>query len=349
MTHWLTPDGYNVMLRGLMGDAIKFTRIKYGNGTPGDGANDLKNPLLSLKIASATRSEKYVTLSVSFKNVELEITGFWATEIGIYVEDPDDSTKELCYCIWEETEVEKADYINPNVERLLASQYDFVVFVSEAKNVSAALGETLVYATVTELNNHKNDKNNPHKVTKEQIGLGNVENKALIDQTPTFATAKKLSDISSGEKMGSILGKIAKALSLLKSHLSDFNNPHKVKAADIGAAASTHSHNANDINDGTVIVQRGGTGRNEWTKNCIVFADGEKSLGQVSAPSEVSLLAQGPDSAPVFMKLSSLALFVTGNTPPTQKNLFWIDPTPVTGGLKYWNGTDWEHVPVAYS
>lgn len=89
MTHWLTPDGYNVMLRGLMGDAIKFTRIKYGNGTPGDGANDLKNPLLSLKIASATRSEKYVTLSVSFKNVELEITGFWATEIGIYVEDPD--------------------------------------------------------------------------------------------------------------------------------------------------------------------------------------------------------------------------------------------------------------------
>lgn len=86
MTHWLTPDGYNVMLRGLMGDAIKFTRIKYGNGTPGDGANDLKNPLLSLKIASATRSEKYVTLSVSFKNVELEITGFWATEIGIYVD-----------------------------------------------------------------------------------------------------------------------------------------------------------------------------------------------------------------------------------------------------------------------
>ena len=332
MTHWLTPDGYNVMLRGLMGDAIKFTRIKYGNGTPGDGANDLKNPLLSLKIASATRSEKYVTLSVSFKNVELEITGFWATEIGIYVEDPDDSAKELCYCIWEETEVEKADYINPNVERLLASQYDFVVFVSEAENVSAALGETLVYATVSELNNHKNDRNNPHKVTKEQIGLGNV-----------------LADITSGEKMGSILGKIAKALSLLKSHLSDFKNPHKVKASDIGAAASKHSHNANDINDGTVIVQRGGTGRNEWTKNCIVFADGEKSLAQVSAPSEVSLLAQGPDSAPVFMALSSLAMFVTGSTPPTQTNLFWIDPTPVTGGLKYHNGTEWTHVPVAYS
>ena len=26
MTHWLTPDGYNVMLRGLMGDAIMLNR-----------------------------------------------------------------------------------------------------------------------------------------------------------------------------------------------------------------------------------------------------------------------------------------------------------------------------------
>ena len=349
MTHWLTPDGYNVMLRGLMGDAIKFTRIKYGNGTPGDGANDLQNPLLSLKIASATRSEKYVTLSVSFKNVELEITDFWATEIGIYVEDPDDSTKELCYCIWEETEIEKADYINPNVERLLASQYDFVVFVSEAENVSAALGDTLVYATVSELNNHKNDRNNPHKVTKEQIGLGNVENKAFTDQTPAFTVANELADITSGEKMGSILGKIAKALSLLKSHLLDFNNPHKTKASDIGAAAAKHQHTANDINDGTLVVQRGGTGCRKWTKNCIIFADGEKSLSQVLAPSEASFLVQGRDSAPTFLKLSDLPMFATGSTPPAQTNLFWIDPTPITGGLKYWAGTSWEHVPVAYS
>lgn len=205
------------------------------------------------------------------------------------------------------------------------------------------------YATVQELNNHKNDKNNPHSVTKEQIGLGNVENKTFADQTPKFTPANELSDIISGEKMGSILGKIAKALSLLKAHLSDYKNPHKTKAADIGAAASKHSHSATDINDGTVIVQRGGTGRGEWTKNCIVFADTEKSFAQVAAPTEISLLAQGPDSAPLFMKLSSLSMFTTGTTPPTQKNLFWIDPTPVTGGLKYWNGTDWEHVPVAYS
>lgn len=149
MTHWLTADGYNVMLRGLAGDAIKFTKIKYGNGILDDDANDLKNPLFSLDIESITRGEKHVTLTVSFKNVELDVTDFWATEIGVYVEDPDDSSVELCYCIWAESEIEKADYINPSVERLLSSQYDFVVFVSEAENVSASLGETLLYATVT--------------------------------------------------------------------------------------------------------------------------------------------------------------------------------------------------------
>lgn len=348
MTHWLTPDGYNVMLRGLMGDAIVFTKIKYGNGTPGSGANDLKNPLFSLGVQSKVRSGNYITLSVSFKNVELEITDFWATEIGIYVQDPDDSTKELCYCIWEETEIEKADYINPTVERLQESQYDFMVFVSEAEDVSAALGETLVYATMAELNNHRNDKNNPHGVTKEQIGLGNVENKAFTEQTPAFTAANELAEISSGEKMGSILGKLAKALSLLKDHLQDFKNPHKVTAKDIGAAASKHTHSATDLNDGTVIVQRGGTGKNEWEKNCLVFADGETSLGQISAPSEISILAQGPESAPVFMKLSDLSMFAAGTTPPTT-NQFWIDPTPVTGGLKYFNGAEWVHVPVAYS
>lgn len=348
MTHWLTTDGYNVMLRGLAGDAIKFTKVKYGNGIPGNDANDLKNPLFSLDIESIALGEKYVTLTVSFKNIELDVTDFWATEIGVYVEDPNDSSTELCYCIWAEPEIEKADYINPSVEHLLASQYDFVVFVSEAENVSASLGETLVYATVAELNNHKNNKNNPHNVTKEQIGLGNVENKAFIEQTPTFKAANEISEINSGEKMGSILGKIAKALSLLKDHLTDYKNPHRLTAKDINAAASKHTHSALELNDGTVVVQRGGTGRGDWEKNCILFADGEKSLGQVSMPTEISLLAQGPNSAPIFMKLSNLTMFATGTTPPTE-NLLWIDPKPITGGLKYYNGTEWVHVPVAYS
>ena len=43
------------------------------------------------------------------------------------------------------------------------------------------------------------------------------------------------------------------------------------------------------------------------------------------------------------------AIFATGTTPPTDTRRLWIDTTDVTGGLKYYNGTAWDHVPVAYA
>ena len=38
-----------------------------------------------------------------------------------------------------------------------------------------------------------------------------------------------------------------------------------------------------------------------------------------------------------------------GTTPPTNTKALWIDTTPVTGGAKYYNGSSWVHMPVAYS
>ena len=46
--------------------------------------------------------------------------------------------------------------------------------------------------------------------------------------------------------------------------INHFNatNPHKVTAAQAGAAAKSHQHTANDINKGTLGIPRGGTGAN---------------------------------------------------------------------------------------
>ena len=43
------------------------------------------------------------------------------------------------------------------------------------------------------------------------------------------------------------------------------------------------------------------------------------------------------------------ALYVAGTTAPTDTKGLWIDTTANTGGLKYYNGTAWVHVPVAYT
>jgi len=66
------------------------------------------------------------------------------------------------------------------------------------------------------LNNHINDTDNPHDVTKKQIGLENVPNVSTNDQTPDFDEATERENIVSGEKLSIILGKIKKCISEIK-------------------------------------------------------------------------------------------------------------------------------------
>ena len=69
--------------------------------------------------------------------------------------------------------------------------------------------------------NHIANVNNPHGVTKTQVGLGNVPNVATNDQTPTYTVASNNTALSSGEKISVALGKIARCINSLISHLAD--------------------------------------------------------------------------------------------------------------------------------
>lgn len=63
------------------------------------------------------------------------------------------------------------------------------------------------YATKEELTNHINDKNNPHNVTKEQIGLGNVDNTSDMNKpisTATQMALDKKADIHHSHTMADI-------------------------------------------------------------------------------------------------------------------------------------------------
>ena len=83
---------------------------------------------------------------------------------------------------------------------------------TELKNVSDKAN------TATE---HLSDTNNPHKTTAAQVGLGNVPNVSTNDQTPSYTVASANTSLSSGEKLSVAMGKIAKAVNSLISHLSD--------------------------------------------------------------------------------------------------------------------------------
>lgn len=51
----------------------------------------------------------------------------------------------------------------------------------------------------------------------------------------------------------------------------------------------------------------------------------------------------------VGAKESGWSAFHAGTSAPADKTKLWIDTTAGTGGLKYWTGSAWTTVPVAYS
>nr|DAN14824.1 MAG TPA: structural protein [Caudoviricetes sp.] len=75
---------------------------------------------------------------------------------------------------------------------------------------------------------------NPHKVTKNDVGLSNVPNVATNDQTPTFTESTTLTKLVSGEKLSVAFGKISKAITDLINHIENKNNPHKVTKTQVG-------------------------------------------------------------------------------------------------------------------
>ena len=274
----LTASGKNLLLRALAGETITFTKIQLGNGTAQDPAEatGLANPIITVELSKIVVGTEYVTLTAQFSNSSIT-SGFHITEAGFFAKDPDDSTKEILYALGNEDE-SSADYVPDKGNRILEMQFDALIFIGDAENVSAAISSSLVYASKEDFDKHTADKNNPHSVTKQQVGLGNVPNLAPSDQVPTFTEATTLANIVSGKKASTLFGKIKLAISKLIDHLNNRSNPHNTTAAQVGAAAKSHTHNAQDINAGTLSVLRGGTGLSSPTNGAVILGQGNSAL-----------------------------------------------------------------------
>ena len=129
-----------------------------------------------------------------------------------------------------------AEYFNYLFNRYSACINELQGIIAEMETTVAEIGSTItsqggeistiessVSGLQTSVSSHTNNKNNPHGVTKSDVGLGNVPNVATNDQTPTFSVASTRDNIVSGEKLSTILGKVKKYFTDLKSHA--FNDP----------------------------------------------------------------------------------------------------------------------------
>ena len=291
----LTPNGVDLLLHCLEGGPSPvFTAIVLGNGDDaGDKANAMSNPLEEIPINTIERAEgaEFVTLTGVLNNADVE-TRVRATETGIYAQDPDNELNKILFAYAYVPDDEAAvipaaaDYAFETIEKVS-------VYVGTTQDVTAIIAESTLTATKAELLQHTNNIHNPHSVTAEQVGLGNVPNVDTDDQTPTIALFDgnyngRYSDgwtdtteydaegnpIDNGlidlvpkddDTMAVIMKKLTSLAKEMVIHLNNVSNPHWVVAGETGAAYASHKHSTNDLTSGVLSVARGGTGVSNMT------------------------------------------------------------------------------------
>lgn len=264
----LTNEGIAAQVRAMGGDGITFSKFKIGNGAaPQDyrTATDLSNVIAEVELTNFTEEEDtgYVQLTGLFNNSEIEAPFLWR-EVGIYIQDPNDESSDLLYAYGhvDLDETGTAPEIPAAETEVYELQLTYRVFVGEAEDISAIIADSAVYATKAQLDDHKNDQTNPHAVTAEQVGLGNVPNVSTDDQEPTISQSATLTNLATGDKMSVIIGKIKKAIADLISHIG--NSMAHVSPIDRtnwnNKANGTHNHAATAITSGVLGLARGGTG-----------------------------------------------------------------------------------------
>lgn len=292
----LTLAGQVLVLRALDGETLTFTKMKLGNGEKPDDYSvltELQNPIKTVGLtADDDLGDGYLKLTGEIvRNSDPEVgNGFYWTELGVFAADPDGGQDILyAYAHYQLSGDQGVAYI-PGISSSAMQITPIVnVFIGEIENVTAILAEASNYVTAEQFSQHTEDIDNPHQVNKYQVGLSNVPNVSTNDQTPTYSMAASLSNLSSGERLSTAFGKIARAISSFISHFQD-TDAH-VASADRSywddKADASHSHSANDINSGVLGIARGGTGvsRANSTRHSITLKD---ENGQAIATGEAT-------------------------------------------------------------
>ena len=139
------------------------------------------------------------------------------------------------------------------------------------KKANHAAVQTAINVLGETMNAHNDSKNNPHSVTKAQIGLSNVDNTADKDKPVSDAVKTELSKKADAEN--------------LNSHTENTSNPHGVTAEQVGAYGCQEVDNKLSARAKLLHSHRtasSGTGQEiNLTERTIIAADISKS-GRIS-------------------------------------------------------------------
>lgn len=278
----VTTLGVEMILHCLEGGpSLRFASLVLGNGEDaGTSASEMSNPLQTIPISAIDREEgsEFVKLTGILNNSNV-VERFRATELGVMAEDPDNEGEYILFAYGYSSE-EEATVIPAATDYAFETTQNVFVYVGKTEDVTAIVSESVANVSRAEFQQHTGDNRNPHRVSAEQIGLGNVPNVTTDNQTPTIEylglpytgkhtdfTGLNLNEMdpANGEQLRTILGKMASVIKEALRHMANTSNPHNTRYSQSGAAASSHTHSASSITSGTLPAARGGTGVSSMT------------------------------------------------------------------------------------
>lgn len=226
----VTNAGVEVLKKAIGGKKVTITAAKSGTGAVAESKlkeqSALSGTVRNVTIANATsQSEGYrLTLRISNTGVKSSYT---FKQLGVFAKI--DNGSEILFAILQSENGETV----PDESELYTYDVSLIIAISDTSNITVNVDKTS-YVTEEELDAHITNKSNPHSVTKAQVGLGNVPNVSTNDQTPTYTIPTANAELTSGEKLGAALGKIARAVALLIAHIANKSNPHSVTKTQVG-------------------------------------------------------------------------------------------------------------------
>lgn len=212
MDYTLTNNGAVLMTQVAAGKTLLFTRTESGSGYSANPAvlQNVIDKKQDMFLEEVLFENRQATIKTVLSNMQLE-EGYQLRQIGVYAKLEGDEADTLVI-IGQQYNGEK---IPPYGEGIIQIEYDIAMKVSGTGNVIIE-GVGTGYVTKGQFMAHLNDHNNPHQVTKKQIGLELVPNVGTDDQTPAFEEAEERENIVSEERLSVIMGKIRKWFSDLR-------------------------------------------------------------------------------------------------------------------------------------
>ena len=231
--------------KALTGDAVLNVRIQ-GTVDPGEDTTYISNSLNTLRqefefhINDLANPHKVTKAQVGLGNIPNAIS------------DRTDLDSDTTLATSRSVLLLKTDLANRISDHINNKENPHIVTKEQVGlgNIPNAITEsmhdfdtqTLVVAKVTNdilkiIQSHEGNLNNPHNVTKEQLGIGDI---------PTSTTDSMYE--SSVDKIP--VAKVTNDLYLyISDHVGSRNNPHNVTAVQINAAPLEHTHKVADITD----------------------------------------------------------------------------------------------------